>query len=172
MNFITAIKTVFGKYATFRGVASRPEYWWWTLFSFIVSSVLNQISNLLGGKSANPSGASLAVDGVVFLFAVATFVPSLAVAVRRFHDAGFSGKWMLLGIIPAVAILSVLVSAVGSIVTLTDPSLTSAQIQTMLFSLVGIAVVPVLLSFAVWVFFLVVTLLPSKSAEAGNKHAN
>ena len=41
MNWGTAIKTVFSKYATFAGVASRSEYWYWVLFTFVVGVGFN-----------------------------------------------------------------------------------------------------------------------------------
>ena len=44
MNFGTAIKTVFTKYADFKGVASRSEYWWWYLLTVLVSSAVNALS--------------------------------------------------------------------------------------------------------------------------------
>lgn len=33
MNMGQAIKTVLSKYGDFSGVAGRPEYWWWILFT-------------------------------------------------------------------------------------------------------------------------------------------
>ena len=43
MDMITAIKTVLGKYATFSGRATRPEYWWWLLATIILFTVLGLI---------------------------------------------------------------------------------------------------------------------------------
>jgi len=37
MNFIEAIKTCFTKYGEFKGCASRPEYWWWFLFTIVIT---------------------------------------------------------------------------------------------------------------------------------------
>src|SRR6185437_15538021 len=44
MTFFDAIKTVFRKYAEFGGRATRPEFWWWTLFTTLVSAALNALS--------------------------------------------------------------------------------------------------------------------------------
>ncbi|HJP81679.1 MAG TPA: DUF805 domain-containing protein [Candidatus Saccharimonadales bacterium] len=79
MGFGESIKTVFSKYADFNGVASRPEYWWWTLFSFLVSAVLG----VAFGRGEGSLGNTL-----VSLWSLATLLPSLAVAVRRLRDAG------------------------------------------------------------------------------------
>lgn len=39
MGFVDAIKVCFNKYATFTGRASRAEYWWWVLFTFVVGAL-------------------------------------------------------------------------------------------------------------------------------------
>ena len=94
MDFSTAIKTCFGKYVTFSGRAERPEFWYWVLFSIIGSIVTSIIDAVLFGAGGlgllNP------------LFALATFLPSLAVSVRRLHDLDKSGWWYLLVFIPIV----------------------------------------------------------------------
>lgn len=84
MNFVTAVKTCLKKYATFKGAASRSEYWWFVLFYFVVLVV------------ARVTG-SHALYGLVSL---ALFLPSLAAAVRRHHDAGRSGWWWFTSLIP------------------------------------------------------------------------
>jgi uncharacterized membrane protein YhaH (DUF805 family) len=83
MTFTTAVRTCFRKYATFTGVASRSEYWWFFLFYFILD-------------------VALFLTGLVTLRALASlvlFLPSLAVGVRRMHDGGRSGWWILTSII-------------------------------------------------------------------------
>lgn len=82
MGFIEAIKTCFGKYATFEGRARRSEYWFWTLFCVIVGCLLGQIP-VLG-----------------WLINIALLLPGIAVAVRRMHDIGKSGWLVILSIIP------------------------------------------------------------------------
>jgi uncharacterized membrane protein YhaH (DUF805 family) len=85
MNFIDAVKTCFKKYADFNGCASRPEFWWWVLFTFLGSTALRTVSFSLSG-----------------LFSIATFLPSIAVGARRLHDTDRSGWLQLLGLIPIV----------------------------------------------------------------------
>ena len=85
MDFVTAIKTCFQKYATFTGRASRSEFWWFALFTFLVSAALGMVSQTLQG-----------------LFSLAVLVPSIAVGVRRLHDIGKSGWFMLIWLIPFV----------------------------------------------------------------------
>ena len=85
MSFGEAIKVCFQKYATFSGRARRSEYWYFYLFTFLVSLVLDCIP-LLGALS--------------FVWWLAQLIPSLAVTVRRFHDIGKSGWNYLFFAIP------------------------------------------------------------------------
>ncbi|QNA89915.1 DUF805 domain-containing protein [Massilia sp. Dwa41.01b] len=85
MNFIEAVSLCFKKYATFDGTASRSEYWWFFLFVIVGNFVLGQMSSFLS-----------------FAFAIATLVPSIAVACRRLHDTDRSGWMQLIWLIPLV----------------------------------------------------------------------
>jgi len=80
-----AVRSVLNKYATFGGRASRSEYWYWVLAIVIVSIVLN----IIGGQI--PMLTLLST-----LFSLATLVPSIAVAIRRMHDVGKSGWFILI----------------------------------------------------------------------------
>jgi uncharacterized membrane protein YhaH (DUF805 family) len=85
MTFIDAIKTCFTKYANFDGCASRPEFWWWFLFTVIAGLALQAVSYNLSGA-----------------FSIATFLPGLAVGMRRLHDTDRSGWWLLLYFLPII----------------------------------------------------------------------
>jgi len=101
MDFQTAIRTVLKeKYATFSGRASRSEYWWFALFSIIASAVLGIIDATIFG---NANGGILGT-----IFSLAVLVPSIAVGVRRLHDLGRSGWWLLIVLIPLIGILVLL----------------------------------------------------------------
>lgn len=84
MGFVESIKTCFGKYATFEGRARRSEYWYFCLFNFLVGLLLGWIP-VIG-----------------WLIYLALFLPGIAVGVRRLHDIGKSGWWLLLALIPIV----------------------------------------------------------------------
>jgi len=85
MDFQTAVKTCFSKYADFNGRASRSEYWWFVLAEVIVLIV-----------------ASLIHQYVYFIAALGFLLPALAVGARRLHDIGKSGWLQLLMLIPIV----------------------------------------------------------------------
>lgn len=94
MDFITSVKTCFGKYATFGGRASRPEFWYWTLFAWLLSVVALVVDTALASGAGAEPGMQLAST----VISLATALPSLAVGVRRLHDVNRSGWWMLLAL--------------------------------------------------------------------------
>ena len=95
MGFGEAIRSCFGKYASFRGRARRSEYWYFTLFIFLITIPATIIDAALfpgtGVGSATRNGP------VGSLISLATFLPSLSVAVRRLHDTNWSG-WVYGGL--------------------------------------------------------------------------
>jgi uncharacterized membrane protein YhaH (DUF805 family) len=164
MNFGTAIKTVFVKYADFKGVATRAEYWWFSLFSLIMSVVLNV---LMG----DPNDPNAVASGISLVWSLGILIPSLALSVRRFHDAGFSGKWLLLYFVPAILFFVAAASSIPVILAAFSGTLTGDALTAAIAGLLGVAVLPLITGFAMFVFNLVVSVLPSKSAASGNKYA-
>lgn len=99
---VQAVKSCFSKYATFRGRATRSEFWWFHLFLVVASLILFAIDNVAGftyGASTftvNDTVYDAGGAGVLqSIFALVVLLPSLAVAARRFHDAGHSGLWII-----------------------------------------------------------------------------
>ena len=92
MDFVTAVKTVFGKYVVFEGRALRSEFWYFQLFLLIVNLVLNAILPPLSAA-----------------FGLITLLPGLAVGARRLHDIGKSGWWQLLWFLPVIGIIVLIV---------------------------------------------------------------
>jgi uncharacterized membrane protein YhaH (DUF805 family) len=78
---------VLQNYANFNGRARRSEYWYFFLFNIIFAFCIGLIIGLLGLP-----------DYVGNLYSVAVFIPSLAVGVRRMHDVGKSGWFLLIPI--------------------------------------------------------------------------
>lgn|SRR5690625_98471 len=95
---------VLRKYAVFTGRARRKEYWFFFLFNVIFLFILGLIDTLTG--TANPNTGLGLLSGIYWL---AVLIPSIAVAVRRMHDTGRKGWWLLLVFIPLIGPLIILV---------------------------------------------------------------
>jgi uncharacterized membrane protein YhaH (DUF805 family) len=86
-----------GKYAVFGGRARRSEYWYFVLFSCLIAFALAAAGfAIAAGTGGPPTLARYFVD----LFSVLILLPSLGVSVRRLHDVGMSGWWLLLNLVP------------------------------------------------------------------------
>jgi len=103
MTMQQAIVTCFAKYATFRGRASRAEYWYWILFTALVGLVLAVMEALAFGDAQAVSG----------LFQFVTLLPTLAVGARRLHDIDRTGWWQLLWAVPFFGWIVLIVWACG-----------------------------------------------------------
>jgi len=90
---------VIKKYAVFSGRARRKEYWLFILFHMLISIGLI-VLELLSRVASRM--LSLGVSLLLVLYGLGVLIPSFAVAVRRLHDTGRSGWWILLSLIPLV----------------------------------------------------------------------
>ncbi len=108
MGFTEAIKHVFSNYANFNGRARRSEYWYFAVFTAIIGTVLNILTAALNGSSGDGSTLGMIVGLIAMVVGIALFIPSLAVSIRRLHDIGKSGWFILLNIIPVIGTFIVL----------------------------------------------------------------
>ena len=92
------------KYAVVAGRASRREYWSFVLLSVLISLVLTAI-DLIIGRYDEARG----VGPLSSLFTLAMLLPLVCVSVRRLHDTGRSGWWLLVGLVPVLGGLALLV---------------------------------------------------------------
>ena len=99
MGFAEAVRVVFSKYVMFGGRARRSEYWWWVLFTFIVSIVTSGLDAAFGTNFRDDTSSGGLIQGLASLV---LFLPGLAVAIRRLHDTGRVGWWILLALIPII----------------------------------------------------------------------
>ena len=95
--FILAFKQAFN----FKGRANRPEFWYFTLFSTIISFIFSLIDTQFLGTSMSETGL---IGGI---YALISIIPSLSVTIRRLHDVNKSG-WNLLWSLTVIGILYVL----------------------------------------------------------------
>ncbi|MBN2895115.1 MAG: DUF805 domain-containing protein [Campylobacterales bacterium] len=87
MEMVNWYLSVLKNYTGFTGRAGRAEIWFFILAHFLVSLILNVLSETLG-----------------LIYALAVLVPSIAVGIRRMHDIGKSGWWLLVGLIPVLGL--------------------------------------------------------------------
>ena len=122
MTFGQSIANGFKKYASWKGRATRAEYWWWTLFVFIVTLPFNIIYNVgsqAGLEAALASGDQAAFMEALFgptywllvLVSTVFFLPGLAVTIRRLHDIDRSGGWFWIILVPFAGSIVLLVFA-------------------------------------------------------------
>lgn len=102
---MTSFLTSMRRYADFSGRSTRREFWLFFVFgvlSYVLLQVLALVIPLVASHGTTlDDAATTTLAGVTFLIPavltlLALFIPYLSVSVRRLHDAGFSGWWMLL----------------------------------------------------------------------------
>ena len=102
-GFADSVKRAFSQYAKFDGVASVAEFWWFYLFNLIVAGVLYFLVFVLvigtaasGGDGETAGASTLVVLLILGLYGLAVLLPGLGLTIRRLHDAGYSGFFVLL----------------------------------------------------------------------------
>lgn len=99
-----AVHLFFRNYAKFDGRSTRSEFWWVFLVGVIILSVFGMLASIF------PLILTVLLPLVIILyiiFSLAVLVPSIAIMIRRLHDTGKSGYYILLCLTP-VTILIVL----------------------------------------------------------------
>ena len=87
------------QYVDFSGRARRKEYWMFALMNAIIAAALIIIDAGRGDEVLQS------------VYSLVVFLPSLAVGVRRMHDIGKSGWWLLIGLIPLIGSIWLIVLA-------------------------------------------------------------
>ena len=94
ITFPEAIKRAFAQYATFAGRATRPEYWWFYLFSVLAWGVpYALLLASLPGTGESVGGLFWFALLLLIVAVLVLLVPGISVTVRRLHDTGKSGWW-------------------------------------------------------------------------------
>ena len=100
--YLTALR----KYAVFTGRSRRKEYWFFALFNFIAVVLLATIDAVTGTLDED-----LGIGLLSGAYTLAVIVPSIAVSIRRLHDIGRTGWWILIGFVPLIGSIVLLVFA-------------------------------------------------------------
>lgn len=92
------------KYAVFSGRARRKEFWYFFLVNIIASILLMAIDAFTGSFNAN---VGMGLLGGIYTLAV--LIPNIAVSVRRLHDTGHKGWWLLICLVPLIGVIVLLI---------------------------------------------------------------
>ncbi|MBL6955981.1 MAG: DUF805 domain-containing protein [Chlorobium phaeobacteroides] len=95
---------VLKKYAVFSGRARRKEYWYFYLFNTIIEVALMLVDYMVGWYSIE---GGIGVLSAIYVLGI--MIPGIAVSIRRLHDTGRSGWWLLIGLIPFIGAIVLLV---------------------------------------------------------------
>lgn len=119
VGFLEAVKDWIGRLTQFHGRSSRSQYWWLTLMSLLISIPAAIVMAVVGlattDSSGEPTPLFVACIIVYYVFCLVIGLAFVPVGVRRLHDAGFSGWWYLLGVIPFVNFVGAFVVFVMSV---------------------------------------------------------
>ena len=176
MTFAGAVQSGFRNYFNFKGKASRREFWYWVLFTVLLSLVVSTIESVIWPTEEtvlpedwmqNLESLAAQPTPISNFLSFALLIPNLSVTARRFHDAGFSGKWLFLQLVPIAYGIYAGIGVV-TVLTSTPPGqmLTSEQLMSLVF-----LVLPIFALFlAVLVIYIIFALRPSKSFFDGNRY--
>ena len=93
-SFAGAFGYCFAKFCSFKGRATRMEFWGWTVFATLIAVVLGFISQFAIGRAIETTDYE-ATERAIWIILIAQFalhtilrLPTLSVGVRRAHDFG------------------------------------------------------------------------------------
>jgi len=101
-------KVMIDNYANFEGRARRSEYWYFVLTNFLITFASYILIIIIGVITRSPFIGILGLI-LIFIYDLASLIPSLAVAARRLQDTNKSGWMLLLGLIPIAGIILILI---------------------------------------------------------------
>ncbi|MDC7683808.1 DUF805 domain-containing protein [Asticcacaulis sp. BYS171W] len=146
----------FARYADFNGRARRAEFWLFGITQMLVYLLFGLIlfMSVTSGKPATVVLGSLIAFGGMVLFMVGCIIPNYAVTVRRLHDTGRSGWWILLylpGILGSFSTWAAAIAYMQSSRTgAPDPTVFAHALQGSILTMVGWVGQLVMLVFMLW----------------------
>lgn len=101
-TFLGALKDGFARYVDFKTRSTRSQFWWFALWSVIFGISAAVMDGMIGFGGEGP---------VSLLSTVALLLPMLAVTIRRLHDIGRTGWWVLIQFVPLIGFIVLIVFA-------------------------------------------------------------
>ena len=93
IEFFNAIKIAYQKYNAISGRASRTEFWYFGIFTFVMFNAITTIIQHI----AEPENFIIYHKYMTIPWIIIFTIPSITLQIRRLHDIGKSGWWMMLG---------------------------------------------------------------------------
>ena len=90
-NYIDSILKTLKHTFSFAGRAARMEFWSYVITSYLIIFLLSLIG---AGLSAIAGVLGAIWMGLTAIIAIALFIPSISLTVRRLHDVNLSGFWL------------------------------------------------------------------------------
>lgn len=90
MDFNDYLDPIKNHYADFEGVTGRRAFWMFALFNFLIYLGLTIVLSIIH------------LYPLAGLYSLALLLPNLSIGVRRLHDIGKSGWWLLVSLIPVL----------------------------------------------------------------------
>ncbi|MCP8899811.1 DUF805 domain-containing protein [Gilvimarinus xylanilyticus] len=87
----------FRQFADFEGRWTRTQYWMFVLINFLIALAVAVVANLIG------------MEFLSSIYSLVLLIPGISAGVRRLHDSGRSGWWMLLCLIPVIGWIALIV---------------------------------------------------------------
>ena len=119
IGFSSAYRAFFKNYVNFKGRSRRSELWYVGLANVLIMLIAyillipDFISMSEGiGDIANQMIEIIVIVGFLFIYELICFVPNLSLSVRRLHDIGKSGWYLLMGCIPIIGTIILFVYSV------------------------------------------------------------
>jgi uncharacterized membrane protein YhaH (DUF805 family) len=109
MRFDQAIRSGFRNYAEFGGRATRPEFWWWILFTALVTAALNALPVWPMMTMPSVTGSYQPGSGLAAVWSIAVLLPTLGVTVRRLRDAGYGWGHLFWILVPLAGLVVLIV---------------------------------------------------------------
>ena len=107
-------KVLTTRYAQFSGRAGRREFWLFQLVHIIISAVLLAVDFMVffGGSIDRILDEAFPLFPITTIYGLLVLIPGLALSVRRLHDIGRTGWWLLIGFVPLIGFVVLLVFAI------------------------------------------------------------
>ncbi|MEC3859789.1 DUF805 domain-containing protein [Mesobacterium sp. TK19101] len=136
MGPLDAVQTVYVKYFSVRGRATRAEYWWFMLFStaLTAAAVFADFDKIMRAESAADFDWNIAAWWTPYVL-ILNFLPYHTVTIRRLHDVGFSGFWLLMIYAPQIGYPFAMAAAMAALMAGSTAPIFAYQIFMLLTSL-------------------------------------